>query len=215
MCLISENPISDFNFLNRKVKLSETITHLEVNNSNVYAARNDHKRNSKYPKHSRIIPSQSCLLRVLSNATSNIKIKPCGRRHADRHPVKFLEATSRAFQGVYSSHVQTLISSDDTGLRPIYGEGNGVGDEAGYIVGMSTCYPEPGSIKIANGEILTFGIHEESKVTIVFWGAAEFGLAIFASVVVVIREKSTGKKDTSLLHLEWLISPIFDNWNAT
>ncbi|GKC50358.1 putative stress up-regulated Nod 19, partial [Tanacetum coccineum] len=37
----------------------------------------------------------------------------------------------------------------------IYGKGNGVGDEAGYIVGMSTCYLEPGFIKIANGEILT------------------------------------------------------------
>ncbi|PWA45627.1 hypothetical protein CTI12_AA515910 [Artemisia annua] len=39
--------------------------------------------------------------------------------------------------------------------KAIYGEGNDAGDEAGYIVGMSTCYPEPGSIKITNGEILT------------------------------------------------------------
>ena len=28
---------------------------------------------------------------------------------------------------------------------------------------MSTCYPEPGSIKIANGEILTFGVDYSNK----------------------------------------------------
>lgn len=39
--------------------------------------------------------------------------------------------------------------------KPIYGKGNDAGDEAGYIVGMSTCYPEPGSVKISKGEILT------------------------------------------------------------
>ena len=29
-----------------------------------------------------------------------------------------------------------------------------MGNEAGYIVGMSTCYPEPGSIQITAGEKL-------------------------------------------------------------
>lgn len=38
---------------------------------------------------------------------------------------------------------------------PIYGEGNEAGNEAGYIVGMSTCYPKPGTMKISQGEILT------------------------------------------------------------
>lgn len=38
---------------------------------------------------------------------------------------------------------------------PIYGKGKEPGNEAGYIVGMSTCYPQPGSIKISNGEMLT------------------------------------------------------------
>ncbi|OVA17345.1 Stress up-regulated Nod 19 [Macleaya cordata] len=37
---------------------------------------------------------------------------------------------------------------------PVYGEGEEVGNEAGYIVGMSTCYPQPGSIKISDGETL-------------------------------------------------------------
>ncbi|KAF3441399.1 hypothetical protein FNV43_RR15313 [Rhamnella rubrinervis] len=37
---------------------------------------------------------------------------------------------------------------------PIYGTGNEAGNEAGYIVGMSTCYPHPGSVKIIGGETL-------------------------------------------------------------
>jgi hypothetical protein len=39
--------------------------------------------------------------------------------------------------------------------KPSYGNGNEAGNEAGYIVGMSTCYPKPGSIKIIDGETLT------------------------------------------------------------
>ncbi|KAF9671794.1 hypothetical protein SADUNF_Sadunf12G0085600 [Salix dunnii] len=38
--------------------------------------------------------------------------------------------------------------------EPIYGKGKDAGDEAGYIVGMSTCYPEPGSIQITAEENL-------------------------------------------------------------
>ncbi|KAL8098014.1 uncharacterized protein LOC141683262 [Apium graveolens] len=37
---------------------------------------------------------------------------------------------------------------------PNYGEGKEAGNEAGYIVGMSTCYPKPGSVRIADGETL-------------------------------------------------------------
>ncbi|GJU54486.1 putative stress up-regulated Nod 19 [Tanacetum coccineum] len=109
--------------------------------------------------------------------------------------------------------------------KAIYGEGNSAGDEAGYIVGMSTCYPKPGSVKIAKGEILTLEsnysnekshtgvmsfiyilvaessselnnlsqIHEESKVPIILWGVAVFGLAIFAAVVVAYGRTSENK----------------------
>ncbi|KAH6755501.1 stress up-regulated Nod 19 protein [Perilla frutescens var. hirtella] len=38
---------------------------------------------------------------------------------------------------------------------PTYGMGDEPGNEAGYIVGMSTCYPSPGSVKISAGEKLT------------------------------------------------------------
>jgi len=33
---------------------------------------------------------------------------------------------------------------------PIYGQGREPGNETGYVVGMGTCYPEPGSVKIYN-----------------------------------------------------------------
>ncbi|KAJ6837697.1 uncharacterized protein M6B38_119375 [Iris pallida] len=39
---------------------------------------------------------------------------------------------------------------------PTYGKGSEAGNEVGYIVGMSTCYPEPGSVRISDGELLTF-----------------------------------------------------------
>ncbi|MED6152477.1 hypothetical protein PIB30_092518 [Stylosanthes scabra] len=38
---------------------------------------------------------------------------------------------------------------------PIYGSGDEAGNESGYIVGMTTCYPKPGSVKIIDGEKLT------------------------------------------------------------
>ncbi|KAL6517877.1 hypothetical protein OROMI_033578 [Orobanche minor] len=39
--------------------------------------------------------------------------------------------------------------------NPTYGKGYEPGNEAGYVVGMSTCYPSPGSVKISAGETLT------------------------------------------------------------
>ncbi|KAJ6832047.1 uncharacterized protein M6B38_345290 [Iris pallida] len=38
---------------------------------------------------------------------------------------------------------------------PTYGDGDEVGNEAGYIVGMSSCYPKPGSAQVSDGELLT------------------------------------------------------------
>ncbi|KAB5525259.1 hypothetical protein DKX38_023008 [Salix brachista] len=50
---------------------------------------------------------------------------------------------------LYGEDGRVICSSE-----PIYGTGKDVGDEAGYIVGMSTCYPEPGSVQITSGEKL-------------------------------------------------------------
>ena len=38
---------------------------------------------------------------------------------------------------------------------PIYGGGVEAGDEAGYIVGMTTCYPKPGTVRVRDGEVPT------------------------------------------------------------
>ena len=51
----------------------------------------------------------------------------------------------------------TLYGKDGRVLctsTPIYGEGEEAGNETGYIVGMSTCYPKPGSVSVAEGETL-------------------------------------------------------------
>ncbi|GMJ00145.1 hypothetical protein like AT5G61820 [Hibiscus trionum] len=50
---------------------------------------------------------------------------------------------------LYREDGQIMCSS-----LPIYGEGEKPGNEAGYIVGMTTCYPQPGAIKISKGETL-------------------------------------------------------------
>ncbi|CAA6659649.1 unnamed protein product [Spirodela intermedia] len=48
---------------------------------------------------------------------------------------------------LYGQDGRTLCSS-----TPIYGGGKEAGDEVGYIVGMTTCYPSPGSVKVTAGE---------------------------------------------------------------
>ncbi|XP_043691377.1 uncharacterized protein LOC122642043 [Telopea speciosissima] len=37
---------------------------------------------------------------------------------------------------------------------PVYGEGKEPGNEAGYIVGMSSCYPQPGTVRVFERETL-------------------------------------------------------------
>ncbi|XP_019191979.1 PREDICTED: uncharacterized protein LOC109186451 [Ipomoea nil] len=51
---------------------------------------------------------------------------------------------------LYGQDGRTICSS-----LPIYGKGKEAGNEAGYIVGMTTCYPRPGSVKIVEGEMIT------------------------------------------------------------
>ncbi|XP_047177022.1 uncharacterized protein LOC124844182 [Vigna umbellata] len=51
---------------------------------------------------------------------------------------------------LYGQDVRVLCTSN-----PKYGTGKEAGNEKGYLVGMSVCYPKPGSIKIEDGEILT------------------------------------------------------------
>ncbi|KAK8952261.1 hypothetical protein KSP39_PZI003877 [Platanthera zijinensis] len=51
---------------------------------------------------------------------------------------------------LYGEDGRLLCSSS-----PRYGNGEESGNEAGYIVGMSSCYPKPGSVSINDGELVT------------------------------------------------------------
>ncbi|XP_022134781.1 uncharacterized protein LOC111006967 [Momordica charantia] len=65
--------------------------------------------------------------------------------------------------GVAHQHIggidATLYGEDGRVLcssSPIYGRGNEIGNENGYVVGMSTCYPKLGNyVKINKGEMVT------------------------------------------------------------
>lgn len=64
-------------------------------------------------------------------------------------------ATARQHTGAIGSTIHGKDGRILCSSVPIYGEGTEPGNEAGYIVGMSTCYPKPGSVKISAGESLT------------------------------------------------------------
>ncbi|KAL2319942.1 hypothetical protein Fmac_028911 [Flemingia macrophylla] len=59
---------------------------------------------------------------------------------------------------LYGQHGRILCTS-----TPKYGTGKEAGNEKGYVVGMSDCYPKPGSMKIKDGEILTLESRYENK----------------------------------------------------
>ncbi|WVY92553.1 hypothetical protein V8G54_031641, partial [Vigna mungo] len=66
------------------------------------------------------------------------------------------------FGHVHTGGTAATLYGQDGGVIcssiPKYGNGNEAGNEKGYVVGMSTCYPKPGSIKIKDGETLTLEI---------------------------------------------------------
>ncbi|TKW11453.1 hypothetical protein SEVIR_6G234800v4 [Setaria viridis] len=59
----------------------------------------------------------------------------------------------------HAGGVGTSLHGEDGRLlcwsTPTYGDGEEAGNEAGYVVGMSSCYPEPGTVKVRDGEALT------------------------------------------------------------
>jgi len=72
---------------------------------------------------------------------------------------------------------------------PIYGDGKEAGNEEGYIVGMSTCYPQPGSVNISDGEILIL----ESN-----YSSSRSHTGVMGLFYLLIADPST--KSTSFLH---------------
>ncbi|KAG5042560.1 hypothetical protein JHK87_006475 [Glycine soja] len=71
--------------------------------------------------------------------------------------------TSHMHTGVVNA---TLYGQDGRVLctsTPKYGTGKEAGNERGYLVGMSGCYPKPGSVEIKDGEILTLETTYQNK----------------------------------------------------
>ncbi|KAK7363262.1 hypothetical protein VNO77_05398 [Canavalia gladiata] len=97
------------------------------------------------------------------------QVESCSTAHRDGNACLNVKRTSLPLQtggyviyGVAHQHAggtgSILYGQDGRVICssiPSYGKGKEAGNEAGYIVGMSTCYPRPGSVKIIDGETLT------------------------------------------------------------
>ncbi|KAL1329321.1 hypothetical protein AAHE18_12G032500 [Arachis hypogaea] len=70
---------------------------------------------------------------------------------------------------VHSGIVNATLYGEDgrrlCEIKPIYGTGKEAGNEEGYAVGASGCYPKPDSMKIKDGENLTAEFIHENKYT--------------------------------------------------
>ncbi|KAK2399984.1 hypothetical protein QL285_049728 [Trifolium repens] len=103
---------------------------------------------------------------VIHDCQAEFTIPPNnGRKNSTPHVEKanipmerggyLIYGTSHMHTGVINS---TLYGQDGRILytsKPTYGKGTEPGNEKGYVVGMSGSYPELGSIKIKDGEIVT------------------------------------------------------------
>ncbi|KAK4395445.1 hypothetical protein Sango_1698800 [Sesamum angolense] len=80
--------------------------------------------------------------------------------------------------------------------NPTYGTGDEPGNEAGYVVGMSTCYPSPDSGKIAAGETLTL----ES-----YYSSAQRHTGVMGLFYLLISD-SSAKPDATEAHKSGMMS---------
>ncbi|OIV91813.1 hypothetical protein TanjilG_14392 [Lupinus angustifolius] len=101
------------------------------------------------------------------------QVEACGKKHKDGSGCIDVKKNRLQFQKggyvIYAvSHLHrsgigsTLYGQNGTVIcssKPTYGTGKEAGNEEGYVVGMSTCYPKPGSVKINDGEIVTMEIN--------------------------------------------------------
>lgn len=83
--------------------------------------------------------------------------------------------------------------------RAIYGKGKEAGDEEGYIVGMTTCYPTPGSIKIGKGEVLTLESNYSSQ---------KSHIGVMGLFYILVAESSSTLDASVQIHQESEV-PIF------
>ncbi|MED6118854.1 hypothetical protein PIB30_006347 [Stylosanthes scabra] len=103
------------------------------------------------------------------NCLVEYKVDPCNSESKKDNECLHVKRTRLPMQkggyvvyGVAHQHSggigSTLYGQDGRVIctsMPNYGSGDEAGNESGYIVGMSTCYPKPGSVKIFDGEKLT------------------------------------------------------------
>ncbi|XP_074344938.1 uncharacterized protein LOC141684002 isoform X2 [Apium graveolens] len=91
---------------------------------------------------------------------------------------------------------------------PTYGEGTEAGNEAGYIVGMSTCYPQPGSVRISDGETLSLVSN---------YSSAQRHVGVMGLFYILVAEDPLRKSKPSLhnavrMQGEKLVSTSKSNW---
>ncbi|XP_059299758.1 uncharacterized protein LOC132052292 isoform X2 [Lycium ferocissimum] len=102
--------------------------------------------------HAFIIPVNIYILDVTDTWKKRESTGPISRHHCQiEYEVESCSAAVANSGCIHTKKDERVICSS----LPIYGKGNEPGNEAGYIVGMSTCYPTPGSVKISKGETLT------------------------------------------------------------
>uniref|UniRef100_A0A0R0G8Z9 Stress up-regulated Nod 19 protein n=1 Tax=Glycine max TaxID=3847 RepID=A0A0R0G8Z9_SOYBN len=107
----------------------------------------------------------------MHNCEVEYQVEPCSKGYSssaciDVRKTSFpMQNGGYVIYGVGHQHVGAIASKlygQDGGVIcssiPKYGTGSEAGNEKGYVVGMSTCYPRPGTIKIKDGETLTLEI---------------------------------------------------------
>ncbi|KAI9126821.1 hypothetical protein K1719_002417 [Acacia pycnantha] len=115
------------------------------------------------------VPNGSKALGIKHNCMIEYEVDSCRNDHKDSSKCIDVKRTNLpmprggyVIYGVAHQHAggigSALYGQDGRVIcssMPIYGTGNEAGNEEGYIVGMSTCYPQPGSVNIIDGETLT------------------------------------------------------------
>ncbi|CAN1174496.1 hypothetical protein LINPERHAP2_LOCUS31349 [Linum perenne] len=89
---------------------------------------------------------------------------------------------------------------------PMYGTGDEAGNESGYIVGMTTCYPEPGSVKLTAGEELLLESNYTSSNT-----RGHTGVMGLFYILVADQAPPSTPSITTLLHDS---VPVFNEING-
>lgn len=115
----------------------------------------------KKPENSTAVAKHQCQIEYAVESCSAAAAHAHGCTHTKKKSLAF-PIGGDVIYGVGHQHKASLGSTlhgEDGRVicssYPIYGKGKEPGNEAGYVVGMSTCYPKPGSIKIRKGETVT------------------------------------------------------------